>query len=319
MLGSLFDRATGLFDKRFVLGLLLPAFAFLGGAGALAATMAGWGATLRWWQVLGTTQQVALGVVAAAGVIVVATLLGTQVVALTRLLEGYWRWAWADRSLGRLGRSREARRQRRLAADQTPLGVLHSYLAFPPPEMQAQLGPLLPTRLGNTLRAAEVYPGDPERWGIDAPFWWPRLYLVLPDGVRDQVDDGRSALDQLVVLTALAAGFAVVALGCTCGGLPVVVGLPSAAGALLLSRLTYLAAVTASGAYGDLVRSCYDLYRGDLLARLGWPMPATRLDERSLWQALAQQLYRRSASSAQQALVDAPRLPPPGPPAPGGT
>ena len=57
------------------------------------------------------------------------------------------------------------------------------------------------------MRAAEDYPGDPDRWGLDAVFWWPRLYTVLPEPARAQVDAARDGLDQMVVLAALAGLF----------------------------------------------------------------------------------------------------------------
>jgi hypothetical protein len=310
MLGTLFDKVTGLFDSRFTLALLLPAFAFAAGAGALAATMAGWHQAATWWSGLDAARQVALGVAAAGAVVVLAVIIGTQVVALTRLLEGYWRWRWVNATLGRLGRWHEAKRRASLAADTSELGYLTGYLAFPPD------GAPLPTRLGNALRAAESYPGDDQRWGLDAAFWWPRLYLVLPDSARDQVDNARAALDQLVVLSMLSAAFGVVALALSCAGLNLVVGLSCAAGALLLSRGSYLAAVTAAGVFGELVRSSYDLFRGDLLAKLGWPMPPTLHRERQLWLALGQQLYRRGTTEQGDALLNAPRQPPAPPPGP---
>ena len=62
---------------------------------------------------------------------------------------------------------------------------LREYLAFAP----AELGPVVPTRLGNALRAAESYPGSDEGWGLDAVFWWPRPCLLLPDRARNQVDE----------------------------------------------------------------------------------------------------------------------------------
>ncbi len=396
MLGTLFDKVTGLFDKRFTLALLLPAFAFAAGTAALAATMAGWHQALTWWSGLDAARQVALGVAAAAAVVVLATITGTQVVAMTRLLEGYWRWRRADQTLGRLGRWREERRRERLteageaavrteatqaalaaeaiqaiqagqagqatgadddgqagqagpatgadddgqagpatgadddaraiqvararkanqaaqaAKASADLSYQRSYLSFAPAP-----APVMPTRLGNALRAAEAYPGDEERWGLDAVFWWPRLYLILPDGARSQVDDARAALDQLVVLTMLSAAFGVVALALSCAGLSLAVGLGCAAGALLLSRGSYLAAVTSATVFGDLVRSCYDLYRGDLLSRLGWELPPTLEGERRLWGALGQQLYRRSTSRQDEALLNAPRKPPSPPPASG--
>jgi hypothetical protein len=193
----------------------------------------------------------------------------------------------------------------RLAAEKTALAYLHGYLAFPP-----EPAPVLPTRLGNALRAAESYPGDQGRWGLDAVFWWPRLYLIMPDSARDQVDNARASLDQLVVLTMLSAAFGVLSLALSCAGLNLAVGLCCAAGALLLSRFSYLAAVTAAGVFGELVRSSYDLFRGDLLGKLGWPMPPTLPAERQLWTALTQQLYRRAASEQFDPLVKASRQPP---------
>jgi hypothetical protein len=357
MLSTLFDKVTGLFDKRFTLALLLPVFAFAAGTGALAATMTGWHQAVAWWSGLDAARQVAIGVAAAAAVVVLAIIIGTQVVAMTRLLEGYWRWSWADQTLGSLGRWREESRRKKLAGDiqtaletrvaqaalaaqatqavqagqadqaaaadqairaeavakaRADLAYQRSYAAFAlPPAL------VMPTRLGNALRAAEAYPGDPERWGVDAVFWWPRLYLILPDSARGQVDDARAGLDQLVVLTMLSAAFGVVALALSCAGLNLAVGLSCAAGAFLLSRGSYLAAVTAATVFGDLVRSCYDLFRGDLLTRLGWPVPATLKRERQLWNALGQQLYRRGAGQPDEALLNAPREPPAPPPSNG--
>ncbi len=309
MLGTLFDKVTGLFDSRFVLALLLPVFAFAAGTAALAATMTGWHQADTWWAGLDAARQVALGVAAAAAVVVLAIIIGTQVVAMTRVLEGYWPSRWVNATLGRLGRWRERKRRASLAAaaDTSDLAALRSYLAFPPD------GEPLPTRLGNALLAAESYPGDEQRWGIDAVFWWPRLYLILPDSARDQVDNARASLDQLVVLTMLSAAFGVVSLALSCAGLNLAVGLGCAAGALLLSRSSYLAAVTAAAVFGDLVRSSYDLFRGDLLGKLGWPMPPTLAAERQLWTALGEQLYARGTTRQGRAWLDAPRKPPAAP------
>ncbi len=92
-------------------------------------------------------------------------------------------------------------------------------------------------------------------------------------------------------------------------GLNPAVGLSCGGGALLLSRGCYLAAVTSATVLGDLVRSCYDLFRGDLLARLGWQMPPTLKRERQLWTVLGQQLYRRGSTQQGDALLNAPREP----------
>jgi hypothetical protein len=301
MLSSLFDKVTGLFDRRFVLALLLPTFALGAGGAALAATMAGWHAAFGWWNGLDAARQVALGIAAAGGVTVLALLAGAQVTALTRLLEGYWPWP-ADATLGRLGRRWQRRRRDRAAASPSLLNDLRGYLEFPP-----EAGQLMPTRLGNALRAAEAYPGDESRWGLDAVFWWPRLYLVLPDSARAQLDDARASLDQLVVLTVASGAFGTAAFILSFLGLDQSVGFCCAAGGLLLSWLSYRAAVRAATVYGDLVRSCYDLFRGDLLTRLGWQMPPTLPEERRLWAVLTKQLYRGGVDNAEEALLNASR------------
>jgi hypothetical protein len=303
MFGTFFDKVTGLFDRRFMLGLLLPTFAFFAGVGALVATDLGWTQTSSWWQNLGASRQVTLAIAAAAGLVFVATVLGTQVVTMTRILEGYWRWAWTDKTIGALGRRYQHHRLTRLAKDTSATGYLSRYLAFAP----AELGAMLPTRLGNTLRAAESYSGDGERWGLDAVFWWPRLYLIIPDSARGQVDEARASMDQMVVLSVLSAVFAAVAAGFGIAGLPLAVWASCAVGALVVSWLTYRAAVSSAAVFGDLVRSCFDLFRNDLLTHLGWPLPERLPDERALWNALGQQLYRRGTSSLEQELINAPR------------
>ena len=211
--GTLFDKVTGLFDSRFILALLLPVFALAAGIGALAATMIGWHQTLAWWTGLDAARQVALGVAAAAAIVMLAVIAGTQVVAMTRVLEGYWRRTLGrPHTLGLLGRHRE-----RNAAAEAGRGYVRPGLSAESPRVSLLLpAQVLPTRLGNALRAAESYPGDEQRWGLDAVFWWPRLYLILPDSARGQVDDARASVDQLVVLTILSAAFAAVALGLSC-------------------------------------------------------------------------------------------------------
>jgi hypothetical protein len=311
MFSSAFSTVTGLLDRRFVLGLLLPVLAFWAGVGALAATAHGWGQVDSWWQHLGTSRHIALILATVAGLVFMAVVLGTQVVPMTRLLEGYWSWRWADKTIGRLGRYRQGKRRTRLHKDTSSMAYLREYLAFAP----AELGPVMPTRLGNALRAAESYPGDDERWGVDAVYWWPRLYLILPDSTRDHVDEARASMDQLILLSVLSATFGAVAIGFGIAGLTPAVWVSCAVGGLILARLSYLAAVASAGVFGDLIRSCFDLFRGDLLTHLGWQAPESLPDERTLWRALGQQLYRRSANSADQGLVNAPRShpePPPG-------
>ena len=150
-----FGTVTGLLDRRFVLGLLLPVLAFWAGVGALAATAYGWSRTNSWWQHLDTSRHVALTLAAVAGLVFAAIVLSTQVVPMTRILEGYWSWSWIDKTAGRFGRYRQGRHRVRLYRDKSPMGYLRDYLAFAP----AELGPLMPTRLGKHAPCRGVLPG----------------------------------------------------------------------------------------------------------------------------------------------------------------
>lgn len=59
--------------------------------------------------------------------------------------------------------------------------------------MPAHANRLMPTRLGNVLRAAES--GVEDKYGIDPVPCWPALWLVLPDETRTEVTAARASLD----------------------------------------------------------------------------------------------------------------------------
>ena len=52
---------------------------------------------------------------------------------------------------------------------------------------------IMPTRLGNVLRAAELRPL--ERYGLDGVICWSRLWLTLTESVRGAIDQSRESLD----------------------------------------------------------------------------------------------------------------------------
>jgi hypothetical protein len=300
MFGAVFGKVTGLLSQRFVMGLVMPMLVFLAGIGALIATLRGWTRTLAWWSALDSSRRTLLVVAFVCVLVVLAIFLGTAVLTLTQLLEGYWSRLAAP--LTALGRWRQRKRQKKLEKHQSVINDLRVYQEFPDD------GDLLPTRLGNALRSAERYPGNKDRWALDAVFWWSRLSLVLPDPARQAVEDARANLDQLVVLTWLATAFGLTAGGLAAAGLPLKVWAPCAGGGLLLARFCYLAAVSAAVNFGEQVRSCFDLYRTALLTALGWEVPERWADERALWTALQQQLYRLGTNSTRQdQLLDQPR------------
>jgi hypothetical protein len=136
---------------------------------------------------------------------------------------------------------------------------------------------VMPTRLGNALRAAELRAGEP--YGLDAVVAWPRLYPLLSEPVRALVDGQRDALDLNARFCAVFAAAAVIAAALLAAhGWWLLV----AVGCLVLAWLAYRSAVAAAIAYGEGIRTAVDLHRFSLLQALHLPLPATPEEERAL-------------------------------------
>jgi hypothetical protein len=56
-----------------------------------------------------------------------------------------------------------------------------------------------PTLLGNILESYESYPES--RYGMDAIFYWPRLWLILEQNTKDEIDSKWSTADGLLALS----------------------------------------------------------------------------------------------------------------------
>jgi hypothetical protein len=288
MFGTLLDKSTGWLDQRLITTVLLPLLAFFAGLGALIVTHFGWAATSARWKHLDGAEQAIL-----AGGAVVVLLLLTQfgevlLQPIVRAYEGYWMLRpWA----APLGRARCRAQKRRW--DSLDLADPHDY-ARRYREFPARHEELLPTRLGNAIRAAESYAGDQQRYGVDAVFFWPRLYPLLPDALRESLAAARSSMEQLLFIASLSGALApVTVVLAIVPGLPVAVWLPVVAGALVLALLTYRSAVAVAVSYGELVRSAFDTCRLTLLTSMGYETPAGLVEERQVWQAIGQLLYRR--------------------------
>lgn len=136
-------------------------------------------------------------------------------------------------------------------------------------------GQLLPTTLGNVLRAAEESAGAP--CGLDAIAIWPRLYMILPERTAAMVDDQRNQLD-------IAARF------CVIFGVATVVSagllyrhgwwLMVPVATFALAWMSYRGAITSARDYGLGIRTAIDLHRFDLLRALHLPLPKDREAEK---------------------------------------
>jgi hypothetical protein len=284
MLGEL----PKLFGKAFAIGYLLPAVTICVALfGVLSAyDRAAWvGRHFDTSNVLGAS-------LAAVAVWLVAIALMALNRPLIRLLEGY-----GDFNPLRLFASSEEFRFRILSSivqDEANAGYRGALMTlareFPHEERW-----LLPTRFGNAIRAFEVYPGVV--YGLEGIDGWNRLLAVIPADFRNAIEDARALVSFWVHLWAgslLTLGLHV-ALGLVDRHWPDpwIAGLAIATtiGAATIARV-------AAQAWGGLVMSAFDRYRGELEKALGFDLPRSVKQEREMWRKFSQVMVYRSGHTA---------------------
>jgi hypothetical protein len=282
-----------------VLTSLLPAIAFWAAVAGLAGGQVGWLSVENRWNHFDGTAKILLTVVAVAILVLFALVLSAAEGTLLSLYEGYWGDRGPGRWLAAAGRSWHKRQRDRRGSDYEFI-----YLNYPRNRNKNNGGArrpeyIMPTRLGNIIKSAELYPGDDGRYGMDAVFFWPRLYQVIPDDARSGLVDSRTSLALMLNISALTLILSAGSLAALAAAAvrPAAAFWAAAACSLVIAWLAYRSALGAARVYGELVRSMYDLYRGDLLAKLGFALPKTLAEERTLWHNLGQQMYRRVADT----------------------
>jgi hypothetical protein len=310
MFSTAYKGVTGVLDRRFLLHSFLPVLAFWALLLWLWRLGRGeWPDALHAWLALGLE---AKGLEVAAFLAfsyLTAWLLASRAGALLRLYEGYWdfpggRWL-ADRLRGRhqarLGRLAEA-----LKANPRAPGYEEIYGGYPLP---TQPGEVMPTRLGNVLKNAELYARD--RYRVNAVLLWPRLFPLLPRPFAELVAEARSGLDFLVLLSALGVAFGATAgVGLLALRAPWLLTLEAAGGGLAVAALAYGAAVGQARVYGQLVKSAFDLYRFRVLKQLRLPLPGNPDEEETLWQEVCGFLYTAARAKPGLWAYTAPPTPP---------
>jgi hypothetical protein len=222
----------------------------------------------------------------------VATVLGVVVSAastpLYRLLEGY---AWP--SLLRTWRAAAHRRKKAVLADTVKngklvgweLGLLLEKLARYP----ASDNEVVPTRLGNAIRAFETY--GSERFGLDAQTLWSELCAVVPEYLQKDMDQARAIVDFFISTFYASALSSLLALACGFAQ-------PDKPAAFVFSIVALL---VCWGAYEMAVRSCaywratnqalVNLGRSPLARSLGLALPQTLAEEKEMWIHLTSYVY----------------------------
>jgi len=279
---------TGVLSRYFIVGFFMPAYVALVGLWLSASRGFIPNTFARHSE---TTQLLILGGVA----LVVALLLSGLSYPLTRTAEGYpllglRRWP-VLRLVPRTAIALQGRARRRLE-------VIRNDTRRPDAERArayAQLDKLfpcdpnrlLPTRLGNAMRAYEGHSNV--RWGLDGVTIWPRIAALLSAEESDLLTDAE--IDLRVFLNG---AFAVAGVG-ACLIVDKVVHDPNGPRAwplyvipFIVAYLLYRASIGAAVRRGAVVRASIDLHRFDLYAKLGIRDPTSLSDERTLSVALCQ-------------------------------
>jgi len=162
---------------------------------------------------------------------------------------------------------------------------MHFY--YPPCKRSVRV---LPTRFGNIMRGAELYPGS--RYGLDGPLIWPRLYPLFPDAYKEMIAEAKSSIDALVNISILSIGFALA------GGIYFLLlrhswplFLLTFCGGFILWCIACISATEAAKVYGSVFKAGFDLYRVDLLKTMRLDTPATTKDEKKEWENLIRYIY----------------------------
>ncbi|MFI5912056.1 hypothetical protein [Dactylosporangium sp. NPDC051541] len=287
------DALGGKLAERW-LSVAVPALVFwLGGLTVWAAGRGWFGALRRPLAAVATLPVGAqlLGVGALLLAVAASGWVVNQAVApALRLAQGYgplWR-PWRDRLARRFARRFDALGTEFAAlapviagggasADQRQryTRITHEQRLLPGP------GRFLPTRVGNILRAAESHPVD--RYGLDVVTVWPHLWLLLPELVRAELVVARAGVN-----AAAAAGLWGVLFAAftpwSWWALPIGLGVAAACWFVWLPA-------RAEG-YSALVQATVDLHRGELYAKLRWPVPENPADERLKGRRLSTYLAR---------------------------
>jgi len=272
--------------------VMSPALAFWGGGLLAYAYRHCWQEITQWWVALPWPTQVALLGGALLGVAFSEMLMEWFQDKVLRLAEGYWprplerpRFALAQRWISGMEQKEErwndlrAKRERdpeRLSPqEREEYARLDMELAhFPVDRARA-----MPTSLGNILRAAEEYPRV--RYGLGAAVCWPRLWLLLPEGVQKEITAARERLNGAARLFGWGMLFLMWAVWAWWA---VPVGL---AVAFLACRGMVMAALV----YGALLRATFDLYRFSLYKQLRLPVPSLE-EEEAFGKKVTEYLFR---------------------------
>ncbi|HEX8209865.1 MAG TPA: hypothetical protein VF584_06725 [Longimicrobium sp.] len=291
---------SGSFSRVLMLGTLFPVtvFALL----FYRIVVPFLPADLALFQILGTLDTAWTTALISLLLLLISGILYNLNIPIIRLYEGY---PWQDSWLGGWAQKRQLAQLEWTIAKRTELEGLVEELedADPKDPAIAELTNLitlltqretneypkapyvLPTRLGNVIRSFEEYPRNV--YGISAITVWPRLVGVVNKEYAATLDESKATFDFMINASFLGG---VLAASTLVAGLlvPHQIELWTWVAQLATSAITaylfYRGSVGAAAAWGAHVSSAFDLFRWDLLKKLGYARPSmSPAEEQALW------------------------------------
>lgn len=277
--------------KRWLDHLFGPAFLFWAGGLGLYIWQHSWDAVKSTWLGWDIYQQAGAILIATLAVFLSSLAAKTLQLPAIRLLEGYWPWPF--KFLGPCFTTRQRRgfvekykllRELKAKDDSKSITAEERGRLFEL-ETWAHSNPaserdLLPTRLGNLIRAREM--ASRIKYGLDSLVCWPRLWCLLPECLKSDLTSSRAALNGRAELWLWGLIFLV---------WTVLYPLASLI-SLVWMLLAYRQAIQAAEVYGDLVETAFDLHRFALYDALGWPRPDSSETEKACGLELTEFLWR---------------------------
>ncbi|NEQ34438.1 MAG: hypothetical protein F6K04_26230, partial [Leptolyngbya sp. SIO4C5] len=281
--------------------LLTPAFIFWAGGAIVLMQRRGWQDTIDWFEQQPEYLRLAMAIAAFLLIAISAVVIQRFDLAVLRFLEGYWpRWL---NPLRRWRIAQAAKRSRKIGDRWQALAQINPAQLTPQQrddlaqfDWQQRQMPLphesMPTQLGNLLRAAERKPK--EKYGLDAIICWSRLWLLLPDAAKQDLQAARADLNtaaRVWLWSMLFCGWALLSLEFSPSFTVNLWALWPLLG-LLSAWLAYQWAIAAAQIYGELIEASFDLYRHLLYESLRWHLPADPNVERRVGAELTEYLWR---------------------------
>jgi hypothetical protein len=295
MLTKLLEGVGDRLADKWIASLLTPAFLFWAGGFIAWISKSGWGVLEKWFSAQQQIAQITIVIAVFLIVSISAIVMQRFNLLAINLLEGYWpRWLqqpkrWLIQRKTKKIEEMEKRFQElarqgieNLSAEEhDEYAILDQRLMY----MPVMPDQLMPTELGNILRAAELRSQD--KYGLNALICWPRLWLLLAPDVKKELTDARTILNTGANVWLWSILFLVWTIW-TWWALPI---------SLIVAFFAYCWMVNAAKTYGELLDATFDLYRNELYKLLRWPLPKNPLLERKMGKQISDYLWRGSDSS----------------------